>query len=145
MGSHSVESDGLAATSALRPTHCYFNSAADSCPGANFHFVTVSHPNDGKDRRIRRKARSHALKQALESKRRAQQQSGDNFRLSSASDFSRGVVTKRDARNLVVPSRSPSASKLDPFQSLAVDSSRLQALLGDCKDSPLCHCNDERA
>ncbi|TPX16075.1 uncharacterized protein E0L32_004070 [Thyridium curvatum] len=113
MGSHSVESDGLAETS------------------ANFHFVTVSHPNDGKDRRIRRKARSHALKQAVERKRRAQQQSGDNFRLSSATDYSRGVVTKRDARNLVVPPRSLSASKLDPFQSLAVDSSRLQALLGD--------------
>lgn len=74
------------------------------------------------------------MKQALEKKRKLQQESGDNFRVSSSKDYSRRLPSKR-IRNqtLVALPFSLSAGTLDPFQTLAVDSSRLQTLLGDCK------------
>jgi hypothetical protein len=98
----------------------------------HFQFISIQAPNDSKDQTTRRLARSHAVKQALEKKRKLQQASRDNFRVTTPKDRPRKSVTKTRARP--TPSLfSLSASTLDPFQTLAVDSSRLQTLLGDCE------------
>ena len=99
-----------------------------------FHFISVQTPNDAKDPIARGLARSHAVKCALENKRKLQQESGDIFRLTPSADKPRRVANKR--RITVARAASPfslSAGALDPFKTLAVDSSRLQTLLGNCK------------
>ena len=90
-----------------------------------FRFISIQAPNDAKDPITRRLARSHAVKQTLENKRKLQRKSGENFR----------VTTPKRARTATraVSLSSLSAGALDPFQTLAVDSSRLKTLLGDCK------------
>ncbi|TAQ87450.1 hypothetical protein B7494_g4228 [Chlorociboria aeruginascens] len=99
-----------------------------------FQFISISNPDDLKDKNIRRQARSHAVKQALESKRKLQQKSGVNFRVSSSKDYPWRLASKiTRTQTLVAMPFSLSAGTLDPFQTLAVDSSRLQALLGDYK------------
>lgn len=84
---------------------------------------------------MRRDARSHAVKQALKNKRMLQQESRDNFRIVSSNDYAKRLASKRRRRpkSLVMSPYSLSAGALDPFQTLAVDSSRLQVFLGDCK------------
>jgi hypothetical protein len=83
---------------------------------------------------MRRLARSHAVKQALAKKRKLQQESGDNFRVTTSENIPRRLVRKRTrTRTLAISLFSLSAGELDPFKTLAVDSSRLQTLLGDCK------------
>lgn len=74
------------------------------------------------------------MKQALENKRRLERDSADNFRVATVEDRPGVPVDKRRrTRVRAGPLFSPSAGALDPFQSLAVDSSRLQALLGNCR------------
>ncbi|KAF5024062.1 hypothetical protein F66182_3858 [Fusarium sp. NRRL 66182] len=103
-------------------------------PGGNsqFQFITIQTPHDLDDRATRRLARSHAVKQGLQNKRRLQQESMGNFRVLTLKDKQKRSTSKRKPAIPVVASPfSLSASILDPFQTLAVDSSRLQALLGD--------------
>ncbi|MCJ1223713.1 hypothetical protein MMC12_000356 [Toensbergia leucococca] len=113
------------------------NSAeAESEPVAagNFHFISFQAPDDVKDQITRRLARSHAVKQALQKKRKLQQESGDNFRVTASKDKPRRLVNKKARTETRAASLSSlSAGALDPFQTLAVDSSRLQTLLGDYK------------
>ncbi|KAI0111295.1 hypothetical protein GGR51DRAFT_509619 [Nemania sp. FL0031] len=99
-----------------------------------FQFISIQAPNDGKDRVTRRLARSHAVKQALKNKRKLQQESRDNFRITTSQD-TRGMLAGRRPRTgiMAMSFLSPSAGKLDPFETLAVDASRLQALLNDHK------------
>jgi hypothetical protein len=74
------------------------------------------------------------VKHALENKRKLQQKSGDNFRVRTLRDKAKRLVSKRmRTGTLAAALFSLSAGVLDPFQTLAVDSSRLQTLLGDCK------------
>jgi hypothetical protein len=83
---------------------------------------------------VRRRARSHAVKQALENKRKLQQESMENFRVSTSKDYPRRLGSKiTRTQALIAPTFSLSAGMLDPFNALAVDSSRLQMLLSDCK------------
>ncbi|KAJ4153685.1 hypothetical protein LMH87_010163 [Akanthomyces muscarius] len=76
-----------------------------------FQFVSVPAPDQRRDSKCRRQARSHAVKQGLMRKRKSQQDSQQNFHTM------RCVSTDTDA--------------FDPFESLAVDSSRLRVLLDD--------------
>ncbi|KAL2831403.1 hypothetical protein BDW59DRAFT_140140 [Aspergillus cavernicola] len=94
-----------------------------SIPTGQFQFISIQAPHDAKDQIQRRLARSHAVKHALQNKRRQQQKSRDNFRVTTVEDSPRKVVSR--------PRFSLSAGALDPFQTLAVDASRLQTLLGD--------------
>ncbi|KAH8159333.1 hypothetical protein CIB48_g8922 [Xylaria polymorpha] len=88
--------------------------------------------DDAKDRAARRLARSHAVKQALRNKRKTQQDLMDNFRVTTSQDKPVRFVRRRTrAGTIAPPLLSPSIGKLDPFQTLAVDCSRLQALLCD--------------
>ncbi|GLB11892.1 hypothetical protein AtubIFM57258_009166 [Aspergillus tubingensis] len=106
-----------------------------------FQFIAIQVNEPVKDKATRRRARSHALKKALERKRKDQQQSRTNFILTTFedpslnADFNEVVET---AKTCAMTRDSPPApifsllsDALDPFQTLAVDSSRLQALLGD--------------
>jgi hypothetical protein len=99
-----------------------------------FQFVPVHGPHVLKDKAAIRSARSHAVKQALDNKRKHQQQSRQNFRMTTTSTKSnhksRTPSIKKHRTVLPVLSLfSLDASALDPFQSLAVDSARLQTLL----------------
>ncbi|KAI1296118.1 hypothetical protein F5Y03DRAFT_370899 [Xylaria venustula] len=95
-------------------------------------FVTIQGPDDPRDRATRRLARSHAVKQALENKRKAQQEARDNFRIMTPQDQSGKLARKKThAVTITMSPYSLSASMMDPFQSLAENSSRLQTLLGD--------------
>lgn len=96
--------------------------------GEHFQFISIQFPDDAKNKTTRRLAQSHAVKRALRIKRMLQQGSGDNFRVTTSEDHCK-------ARRLGLtgtPDRS-FCSGLDPFETLPVDSSRLQILLGNCK------------
>ncbi|KAL2867604.1 uncharacterized protein BJX67DRAFT_387834 [Aspergillus lucknowensis] len=96
-----------------------------------FQFVSVQGPDGPKDRIQRRQARSHAVKRALEIKRKRERKSRENFRVSVLRTSPEKEVN--ECKALVGPLVSLSAGTLDPFETLAVDSSRLQSLLGDYK------------
>ncbi|KAI3334433.1 hypothetical protein F4824DRAFT_186073 [Ustulina deusta] len=115
-------------------------SAGQSLAGAEsevtaverFQFISIQAPDDPKDQATRRLARSHAVKQALENKRKIQRESRDNFRVMTPQDRVGRFVRKRTHTRTVVTSPfSLSVGTLDPFQTLAVNSSRLQTLLHD--------------
>ncbi|RDW60540.1 hypothetical protein BP6252_11923 [Coleophoma cylindrospora] len=110
---------------------------AESVPTAagNFQFISVQTPDVPKDRITRRVARSHAVKQALQTKRKLQQESGDNFRVTTSKHKPKRDLSSRSCTGTLVMSSlySLSAGALDPFQTLAVNSSRLQILLCDYK------------
>ncbi|KAL4971542.1 hypothetical protein BDW66DRAFT_145972 [Aspergillus desertorum] len=95
----------------------------------DFQFISVQVKDDAKDKATRRQARSHAVKKALEKKRRYQQLSTSNFVISSLGNSIE--TAKPPASSSIAPLFSWLSSTLDPFQTLAVDSSRLQRLLGD--------------
>jgi hypothetical protein len=99
-----------------------------------FQFVSINNPEQKNDSRDRRRARSHAVKQGIERKRKLQQQSMSHFQVLSTGDFARNPGTKKTRSQLQVSlPYTPSAGALDPFETLAVPSSRLQALLGNSK------------
>ncbi|KAI5461940.1 hypothetical protein BGZ63DRAFT_413433 [Mariannaea sp. PMI_226] len=102
--------------------------------GGHFHFISVGNPDDGKDVRTRRQARSHAVRQALEKKRKRQQDSMNHFYVSSSANYAKRLTSQTENImtdvTLYCP---PSVGSLDPFHTLAVDSSRLQALLRNKK------------
>ncbi|KAL4874724.1 hypothetical protein BJY04DRAFT_233340 [Aspergillus karnatakaensis] len=97
-----------------------------------FQFVSIRLKDDTTDKARRNRARSHAVKKALESKRRHQQLARSNFVNITMADHDHIVETaKPPPITKTAPLFSPFSGALDPFQSLAVDSSRLQVLLGD--------------
>ncbi|TVY16452.1 hypothetical protein LARI1_G005751 [Lachnellula arida] len=108
---------------------------AESGPIAvgHFQFISMQAPDEARDKIAKRLARSHAVKQALENKRKLQQESGNNFRVTTSRDKPRRLVGKRRPGTLAASLFSLFAGTLDPFQTLAVDSSRLQTLIGDYK------------
>ncbi|KAM3066693.1 hypothetical protein ACMFMF_010198 [Clarireedia jacksonii] len=109
-------------------------STNDPVANGKFQFITILSPADAKDDTTKRRARSHAVKQALENKRKLQQESGENFRVASSKDYSRRLASEKiRSQPLVTLPLSIPASTLDPFQTLAVDSSRFYALLGNYK------------
>ncbi|KAI8950416.1 hypothetical protein F4801DRAFT_345346 [Xylaria longipes] len=99
-----------------------------------FQFISIQAPDDAKDDATRRLARSHAVKQALRHKRKTQQDLRDNFRVTTSQDKPVRFVKRRTrVRTIATPLLSPSIGMLDPFHTLAFDTSRLQTLLSDCK------------
>ncbi|KAL2841002.1 hypothetical protein BJY01DRAFT_14599 [Aspergillus pseudoustus] len=98
----------------------------------NFEFISIQAPEDAKDRKTRRLARSHAVKKAIENKRRQQQLSGDIFPITTVEDhYQSKKKGKGFSRPTAAPLLSHTTGAFDPFQALAVDSSRLQMLLSD--------------
>ncbi|KAL2802077.1 hypothetical protein BJX63DRAFT_426334 [Aspergillus granulosus] len=100
----------------------------------NFKFIVMQAPDDAKDRATTRLARSHAVKAALANKRRQQQLSGDNFPITTLGNpHYAKKKTKGCRRTSISPILLQLPGALDPFQTLAVDSTRLQVLLGDVR------------
>jgi hypothetical protein len=99
--------------------------------GEMFHFVVAQ--DSGAD--TKRRARSHAVKRALQQKRKLQLDALDNFRIVSHKTL---VRPQKDRHNRSIPRQiprtSPSPGMLDPFEVLAVDSRLFQKLLYDRKD-----------
>ncbi|KAJ5136442.1 N-ethylmaleimide reductase [Penicillium atrosanguineum] len=92
-----------------------------------FHFVAV-HSLD--DRKAKRLARSHAVARGLENKRKLQQKSGLNFHAVHSGDDPGLPPTKTiQDQTLAIPSFPIPEGELGPFQMLAAESPRLQALL----------------
>ncbi|KAF2491838.1 hypothetical protein BU16DRAFT_129786 [Lophium mytilinum] len=97
--------------------------------GGQYHFISIKNLNDTNDRKARRIARSHAVTRGLEKKRKLQQQSGHNFfAVSFENNLSRPVSERKRRQTLVAAPLSLSADAPDPFQMLAAESPRLQAL-----------------
>ncbi|KAI1420459.1 hypothetical protein F5Y12DRAFT_772925 [Xylaria sp. FL1777] len=97
-----------------------------------FQFISIQTPDNPSDRATNHLARSHAVKQALEKKRKIEQESRENFRVMVPQDkLGRFVRKRRQARAVAMSPFSLCVGTLDPFQTLAVDSPRLQTLLGD--------------
>ncbi|OBT48749.1 hypothetical protein VE00_00825 [Pseudogymnoascus sp. WSF 3629] len=103
-------------------------STSNSSTGGHFQFISIQSPSDAKNQTTRRLAKSHAVKRALRIKRMLQQESGDNFRVTTSEDHD-------NSRRLVCTGTLDRSfcSGLDPFQTLPVNSSRLQILLGNYK------------
>ncbi|KAL4938712.1 hypothetical protein BDV06DRAFT_231562 [Aspergillus oleicola] len=101
----------------------------------DFQFISIPAGNNPtKDKAARRQARSHAVKKALEKKRTRQQLSGSNFAITTLSNPCTSNTTITSRARAPSPRSLPCqilGSALDPFQTLAVDSSRMQVLLGD--------------
>ncbi|KAK8047551.1 hypothetical protein PG996_015615 [Apiospora saccharicola] len=120
-----------------RITHSSRGTSRELASAAgNFHFVTVeAAPSKAEQLASRRQARSYAVKQALENKRKLQQEAGDNFRVATSQDVVRrnnkpkSQGAQAEVRLVPTTCSSLSPSALDPFQTLAVNSTRLQALL----------------
>ncbi|KAF2476210.1 putative N-ethylmaleimide reductase [Lindgomyces ingoldianus] len=115
---------------------------------SQFHFFSIQNPDDANDRKARRLARSHAVARGLEKKRRLQQESGHNFRaMSSKDDPSRSAGKRKRSQTLAASPLSLSTDAPDPFQMLAAESPRLQALLSQHKAQqvaePLFSISDE--
>ncbi|EXJ74135.1 uncharacterized protein A1O5_02429 [Cladophialophora psammophila CBS 110553] len=109
-------------------------SGSTDRPGQNadqsFRFVTIQDPEESKGREFRRSIRSHAVKQALQSKRKNERSRSEHFRLASFNPGSSSTVergTQTDARV------SSPLSTLGLFQSSSEDGeasgSRLRSLL----------------
>ncbi|KAF5686297.1 nucleoside diphosphate sugar epimerase [Fusarium circinatum] len=102
---------------------------------AHFQFVTVQGtPDKSSDKAAKRLARSHAVKQALQKKRQRQQESMQHFSVRTLEDEqeqSRRLCKRQGDRQISPSPVALSASLLDPFQSLPVNSKRLQILLND--------------
>ncbi|KAI0430261.1 hypothetical protein F5Y09DRAFT_341797 [Xylaria sp. FL1042] len=107
-------------------------AGTDVTRAEKFQFISIQGPDDPKDRATRRLARSHAVKQALKNKMKIQQESSDNFRVMIPQDkLGRFAKRRTPVRTIFMSPFSLSAGKLDPFETLAVDSPRLQTLLAD--------------
>ncbi|PCH00714.1 Hypothetical protein PENO1_046560 [Penicillium occitanis (nom. inval.)] len=98
------------------------------CSGERFRFISIRNPVDAKDRTTRRLARSHAVARGLEKKRQRLQQSGRNFRTVSLKDDSANKIKDMNPYT-TASSVSFSIVAPGPFQLLAAESPRLQALL----------------
>ncbi|KAI0405487.1 hypothetical protein F4802DRAFT_606757 [Xylaria palmicola] len=98
----------------------------------DYQFISVQAPDGARNHVTRRQVRSHAVKQAIKNKRKLEQDSGDNFRITTSQG--RPEIAARPGTPIGTMGTSPfslSAGMLDPFQTLVVDSSRLQTLLAN--------------
>jgi hypothetical protein len=96
-----------------------------------FQFISFQETSDKNTKRL---ARSHAVKQALQSKRKEQKASMQHFCIRTIEDEKkpkRGQRRGKPGGTLTPSPISLSATVLDPFQTLAVDTKRLQALLNN--------------
>ena len=98
---------------------------------SNFRFIAA---HDATNREERRRARSHAVKQALQRKRQIQHEASQNFRIVSATPIA-ARSAKKKPQSTKGPSLEyvPSPGVLDPFQVLAIDCRKFQSLLKNGK------------
>ncbi|KAL6885759.1 hypothetical protein GGI43DRAFT_303172 [Trichoderma evansii] len=98
-----------------------------------FKFIPIKDPCSKQDRDANRSAKSHAVKQALKAKRLLEQGSKRNFRVTLLKEERNMLANGSHFINPPTLIPSLSASAIDPFGMLPVDTSRLQVLLGDSR------------
>ena len=101
----------------------------DSCEDQSFHFIPVRKSDQVQERKDQRLARSHAVKQALQAKRRLQRESSTNFCAVCP------LKQVQSSRADLVKCLSVSPANRIGFEKLAVDSKRLEFLLCQGKTS----------
>lgn len=106
------------------------------CSDQSFRFVTISDPEESKDREFRRSVRSHAVRQALQSKRRGERSRSQHFRSTPFGPESTITRERATQTKALVSSPLPTLGK---FQSSSDDGAaslaRLQSLLRSGTDS----------
>ncbi|KIW91977.1 uncharacterized protein Z519_06959 [Cladophialophora bantiana CBS 173.52] len=110
------------------------DSGSRNRPGQNadqsFRFVTIQDPEESKGRELRRSIRSHAVKQALQSKRRNERTRSEHFRPTTFDPSSSSTVERATQTEVRASSALPT---LGLFQSSSEDGgaslSRLRSLL----------------
>ncbi|KAL7959277.1 hypothetical protein V8C34DRAFT_313430 [Trichoderma compactum] len=95
-----------------------------------FKFIPVKGPCSKQDRGVSRLAKSHAVKRALKAKRLLEPKSNHNFRVAVVGEEHNALDNESSLIDPPVLHQSLSASEIDPFGVLSVDTSRLQILLG---------------
>ncbi|KAH7134440.1 putative N-ethylmaleimide reductase, partial [Dactylonectria macrodidyma] len=99
-----------------------------------FRFISFQHPADARDRKKRRLARSHAIKQALEHKRKLQQESGLNFRVATLSNTI-STLARQGGGATTITSPLLLFAGASQTKMAATDSSKLRSWLTRCKMS----------
>lgn len=102
-------------------------STAGCGPRPQFVFLAIETPDDSKTKDFRRRAKSHAIRQALFKKRKLENRSMPPASAERARDKDAHIPASSPVLLGLPPA--PSAASLDPFMSLAADSHRLQELL----------------
>ncbi|KAL6792083.1 hypothetical protein J3E68DRAFT_61904 [Trichoderma sp. SZMC 28012] len=95
----------------------------------DFKFISIKGPCSKQSRGVSRLAKSHATKRGLKAKRLLEQKSNHNFRVAVLGKEHNALVNESRLINPPVLHQSLSASEIDPFGMLPVDTSRLQILL----------------
>ncbi|KAL5088527.1 hypothetical protein Trisim1_006484 [Trichoderma cf. simile WF8] len=95
----------------------------------DFKFISIQGPCSKQSRGVSRLAKSHATKRGLKAKRLLEQKSNHNFRVAVLGKEHNALVNESRLINPPVLHQSLSASEIDPFGMLPVDTSRLQILL----------------
>jgi hypothetical protein len=94
-----------------------------------FQFITVQSLEQATDAASRRLVRSHALKETLKAKRKKAEGLQENFRFIVPQDSHKLVYQPRNRDGVEGLPATIAADRLDPFDSLAADSSRLHIFL----------------
>lgn len=92
---------------------------------SQFHFISTQSSDD---RTTRRLSRSHAIARGIQNKRKLEQKSGLNFRAVSLEHIGLPASKKKQGQALTMAPNFLSTGPSDPFQMLAAESPRLQAL-----------------
>jgi hypothetical protein len=107
----------LAESSNQHPSYC-----------AMFKFVTVSHPDEIKDRKKQGKLRQHAIRNGIQ-RSKADKAKRDGIFVSVQIDANTGQTVKRLLPKVDNLTNTPSISLLDPFNTLCECPERLRKLM----------------
>lgn len=107
--------------------HADEGSTAGCGPRPQFVFLAIETPDDSKTKDFRRRAKSHAIRQALLKKRKLESRIMPPASAERARDKNAYFPASSPMLPGLLPA--PSAGSLDPFMSLAANSNRLHELL----------------
>jgi hypothetical protein len=106
------------------PTHFVFKAL-------QFQFITVKSLGETRDPASQRLVRSHALRQSLKAKRKRAEERQENFRFVVPQHPAKSLCQRQVRGAAEELPATIAGDRLDPFDSLAVDSSRLQTFLSN--------------
>src|ERR1700753_409473 len=119
-----AEDSNSSAESGVQDLSLRENTEDESSP--EFRFITFQDPSVVRSRSIQGVIRAHGVKKSTEERRKKLSEGprGYHFR-----HFSIDRLQQASSKRTHNPKASINSQKLDPFQSLAIDSSRLQVLM----------------
>jgi hypothetical protein len=95
-----------------------------------FQFVTISHPDQIKDKKKQSTIRRHAIKSSLKKNRDNAAERSENFVGLEVSGNGRGLIMNRTRMRKVALVSSPSNARQDPFNTMPGSADRLRVLMG---------------